>query len=190
MVSGSFTPSASIGFLKLQSQQLQDSLSFKNSKKMAIPTLSLNAAYGSNYYENQFQPFNFNNWYGNSYVGITLQIPIMQDFKTHYKAKAAQLKLAQTRSDITEYSNRKQADIEKTLLDIQNYKQEMQQKLKDIQLAKQNLQESRDLFAKGRILPNDLNSTKLSYQNALVSQLQAVYNYCIANLNLINLLEN
>lgn len=190
MVSGTYIPYSSTGFLKLMSQHLQDSLSLKNSKKMAIPTLSLNAAYGSNYYENQFQPFNFNSWYGNSYVGITLQIPIMQDFKSHLQTKAAQLKLDQTRYDISEYSNRKQADIDKTLLDIKNYKQEMQQKLKDIQLAKQNLQESQDLFAKGRILPNDLNSTKLSYQNALVSQLQAVYNYCIASLNLINLLEN
>lgn len=50
----------------------------KNLKLQALPSFTLNAFYGSQYFNNDFSLLNRERWYGNSYVNIGFRLPISE----------------------------------------------------------------------------------------------------------------
>ncbi len=182
-------PTASIGYLKLLTRSEQDSLLLNNTRRKILPTVSLNAAYGTNYYENTLALFNTNYWYGNSFVGLSVNIPLTRDISSYHLTEADKLQLDRNRYNMQDYLNRKKADIEKTLSDINHNLQEMNKNDRDMELARQNLAAARSLFIEGRSLPSDLQQAQYAYGTSRVDYLQSVYNYILAKLTLRDLLK-
>lgn len=61
-----------------------------NNKLSTVPKLSLNAFYGAQFYNNQLKFSNSENWFGNSYVNLTLRIPITENIESSLKNKKFQ----------------------------------------------------------------------------------------------------
>lgn len=183
-------PTASVEYNKLKTRLIKDSLLVVNAKNKLLPTISLNAAYGTNYYENSFDLLNTNNWYGNSYVGVSVNIPLTKDIESLYSLEADRLQMNQTKYNILDYLNRKKTNLKKAMSDVYTTQSLMDQKNMDVDLAAKNLKIARSVFEKGRSLSNDLLKVQHRYEGARVDYLNAVYNYIIARLTLQDLLEN
>lgn len=121
------------------------SLKVKSAQLKYAPTLSLNGYLGSNYYNNDFSLFNNNHWRGNSYIGLSVMLPISRSLNT--TKEVSRLRLQQ------------QMETE-NLRDIRN-KQEKEQlnNLSLLQVRQKNYQLSRD-------------SWEMSLQNSKAVQLQ------------------
>lgn len=121
------------------------SLKVKSAQLKYAPTLSLNGYLGSNYYNNDFSLFNNNHWRGNSYIGLSVMLPISRSLNT--TKEVSRLRLQQ------------QMETEKTR-DIRN-KQEKERlnNLSLLQVRQKNYQLSRD-------------SWEMSLQNSKAVQLQ------------------
>lgn len=182
--------SASLGYRKLKSQNMLDSMIIGNISRQMLPTISLNAAYGTDYYRNNFAPFNSDNWLGNSYVSLSLKLPITNELSLHREKMAQQLAYQEGQYNLQDYDHRRTADIQKTLLDIDNHQSDLTLKSNDIELARKNLKAAEALFASGRSLPDDLESVRMEYEKSKLAYLQSAYDYIIAQLKLKQLLQN
>ncbi|MEE4116157.1 MAG: TolC family protein [Marinilabiliaceae bacterium] len=171
-------------YARLQTQMQYDSLQLSNIRRMMLPTISLIGNYGSNFYQNQFNPFNTSNWYGNSYVALSLNIPITKNIATHYNISKTRLQLDRLSEDIKDFNNRRKSDIQKITMDINQSRAEMVKKEHEIKLEEENLNTATEQFNAGRLLPNNLQQEQLSLQSARIAYLQASYDYIIALLNL------
>jgi len=178
------------GYLRLSTQVQYDSLQLANTKLMMLPTLSLKGGYGSNYYLNEFQPFNTANWYGNSFVALSVRIPITKDIATHYKLSKARLELDQSAEDMEDFYKRREADIQKTLVDLEHSRDELDKRALETKLEEENLIHANEQFEAGRLLPGDLQQELLQRENAKIAYLQASYDYILSLLNLKDLTES
>ena len=182
-------PENTNGFMRLQTQALHDSLQLQNTRLMLLPTLSLNAGYGTNFYQNELQPFNTDNWYGNSFVALSLNIPLTREITTHHHISRAKLELDQRVADLQDFKNRREADLQKYMRELQQYEKELEQRASETALTDKNLAFTREEYEAGRVLASELHQAKLSRENARVSYLQAAYNYIVTSLQLKDLME-
>ena len=176
-------------YARLFTQMKYDSLQLANTRLMMLPTLSLIGNYGSSFYQNQFKPFNTTNWYGNSYIALSVNIPITKNIATHYKISKTRMQMARASEEMKDFYNRREADIHKVLMDIEQYREEMVKKGLEIKLEEENLNAANELFIAGRLIPNDLQQEQLSLQSARIAYLQTSYDYIISLLNLRGLTD-
>ncbi len=183
-------PTGTISFRKLSVQVQEDSLQIRNMKLQYLPTVSLNAGYGSNFYNNKFNLFNTSNWYGNSFVALSLSVPLTRDITTARSLKALQYQQKQNEYDVQDYAIRRQTDLMKSQIAFSTAKSETERKQHDMELISNDFRVVHEQFLKGRILPSDLENSRLSYLKARVDYLQAVYNFVVAGFNLKALAED
>lgn len=84
-----------------------------------LPSLSANATYNLNYLNNSLSKIYSNN-FPNSYVGLTLSVPIFQGFKRVADVKQAELELKRTDWDIINLKNAVNAEYAQALASYKN----------------------------------------------------------------------
>lgn len=177
------------GYNRLQTQVLHDSLLLKNTKLMMLPTVSLKANLASNYFRNNLQLFNSDHWYGNSFVGLSLNIPITEDITTQRKISTAEIQLEQMNAEMQDFRNRRNADLMKTQRALEHDSYELETKKREVALAYENFATAREQHAVGKLLDAELSDAELTMENARVNYFQAAYNYIITRIQLENLVE-
>jgi outer membrane protein TolC len=177
------------GYNRLQTQVLHDSLLLKNTKLMMLPTVSLKANLASNYFRNNLQLFNSDHWYGNSFVGLSLNIPITEDITTQRKISTAEIQLEQMNAEMQDFRNRRNADLMKTQRALEHDSYELETKKREVALADENFATAREQHAVGKLLDAELYDAELTMENARVNYFQAAYNYIITRIQLENLVE-
>lgn len=183
-------PTGTIGYRKLVTQVTEDSLQVRNMKLQYLPTISLSAGYGSNFYNSKAELFNTSNWYGNSFVALSVSVPITRDITTARNVKTLKYQQQQNEYDLQDYAIRRQTDLMKSETAFYTAREETNRKEHDMELAAVDFRVSHDQFMKGRLLPSDLEKSRLSYLRARVDYLQSVYNYIVAGFNLKALAED
>lgn len=140
------------------------------------PTLSFTGFYGTNYYANELNLTKNEFWRGNSFIGLTLKVPVTQSINT--TNELSQLRVRQqmeTESlrDIRNIRNREWLN-EQTLLETRQKEYLLRQE--NLKMSEQNLKAAEVQSNKGYILENELLSAQLELQNARQNYLQAAYN--------------
>ncbi len=108
------------------------------SQLQSLPKVTLNAYYGSNYYDNSLQPFTSSNWFGNSYVNLNVRIPLTEIYENSLKSKQVLLEnevLQTNLKEINQQDSKKQTQKLNTILALIN-KVEMQKKA--LRLSQEN----------------------------------------------------
>lgn len=90
--------------LDLDAKQIE----IRNNKLNAIPKLTFNAFYGGQFYDNQLKILKAENWFGNSYVNLTLRIPLTENFETSLKNKQFQYEKEITQNKIEVLTRQKE----------------------------------------------------------------------------------
>lgn len=147
--------SSDVDQLKIDIQR--NELEISSNKQLALPKLTLNAFYGAQFYDNKLNIIQSDNWFGNSYVNVSLRIPITENYEKSLKAKQLAYELEISRSKlenlITEkrtFENKKSNDLLVLNKKIDNYN-------KIITLAEQNVQIAKKQVDLGTALVNTYN---------------------------------
>jgi len=177
-----------LSYQKLENQLEYDKKNLQHLQYMFLPTVGLKASYGSDYYQNSTDFFNTKNWYGNSAVGVNVNIPILENLVNSKKIHAAKFDVESSQGNIDDYKNRLKTDVNKALIEINTYNQLMLQKQNEMQYAEKNYKLSKDLFDSGRKTSSDLTKDRLNYENAKTNYLQATYNYILSRISLLKIL--
>lgn len=90
--------------LDLDAKQIE----IRNNKLNAIPKLTFNAFYGGQFYDNQLKLTQTENWFGNSYVNLTLRIPLTENFENSLKNKQFEYEKEITQNKIETLALQKQ----------------------------------------------------------------------------------
>jgi len=139
------------------------------------PTLSLNGYLGTNYYNNELRLFNDRYWRGNSYLGLSLKIPISQSLTTAKEVSRLRLQQRLEEASLLEIRNRQEKERlqEQSQLVVQRESYRLSEE--NMAISEQNLEAAQMQYEKGYILQQELLSEQLKAQFARQSYLQAAY---------------
>ncbi|HBG58745.1 TolC family protein [Proteiniphilum sp. UBA1028] len=139
------------------------------------PTLTLNGYLGTNYYNNELQLFNDRYWRGNSYVGLSLKMPISQTLSTAKEVSRLRLQQRLEEATLLEIRNRQEKERLQEASQLAVQRESYRLSRENMAMSEQNLQAAQMQYEKGYILQQELLSEQLKAQQARQNYLQAAY---------------
>ncbi|MDD4778139.1 MAG: TolC family protein [Fermentimonas sp.] len=150
-------------------------LRVKSAQLKYAPTLSLNGYYGTNYYNNEFSIFNNRFWRGNSYIGLSLMMPITKSLNTTKEVSRLRLQQRMESENLRDIRNKldKERLNELSLLQIrqENYRLSSE----NWELSRQNSKAVQLQYEKGYIQQSELLNEQQKIRQSRHSFLQAAY---------------
>lgn len=143
---------------KARQQEVVDlaQLRIKSASLKYAPTLTLNGYYGSNYYKNDLTLFNNNFWRGNSYVGLSIKVPITQSLSTSKEVSRLRLQKLMESENLRDLQNIRSKDRLNDLSQLQVRKENHRLNHQNWEMSRQNSQAAQVQFDKGYIKQSDL----------------------------------
>ncbi len=139
------------------------------------PTLTLNGYLGTNYYNNELQLFNDRYWRGNSYLGLSLKIPISQSLSTAKEVSRLRLQQRLEEASLLEIRNRQEKERIEEASQLVVLRESYRLSDENLVLSMQNLKAAQMQYEKEYILQQQLLSEQLKAQLAWQNYLQAAY---------------
>lgn len=139
------------------------------------PTLTLNGYLGTNYYNNELQLFNDRYWRGNSYLGLSLKIPISQSLITAKEVSRLRLQQRLEEASLLEIRNRQEKERMEEASQLVVLRESYRLSDENLVLSMQNLKAAQMQYEKEYILQQQLLSEQLKAQLAWQNYLQAAY---------------
>jgi len=168
--------------LKLEQQKI--ALQLQSLKIEALPTLSLNAFYGSQFYNNSLSLWNNNNWFGNSYVNVGIRLPISETIDRSLKRKQLGLQNQVLSSQYREEQTIEDANRRQQQLNIQKAQKVLDNAVAIEQLSGENIALVQEQYKAGRILLSALNEELSAHFKNMQQVWQAEYDQLLAVLEL------
>ena len=168
--------------LRLEQQKVE--LQLRSLKIEALPTLTLNAFYGSQFYSNSLTLWNNNNWFGNSYVNMGIRLPISETIDRSLKRKQLGLQNQLLSSQYREEQSLEAANRRQQQLNIQQADKVLQNAKAIEQLSAENVNLVQEQYKAGRILLSELNEALSAHFKNMQNVWQAEYDQLIAVLEL------
>lgn len=156
---------------------------YKLFKRQLLPTVTLNAYYGAQFFNNSFRLFSSTNWFGNSYANIAIRLPL-----------SAYLVQSPSVSKINAERQLSKLQLEESIkLDVIKQKQKLhktnaaelkiQALLKIIDLSDKSLEKQKLAYEAGRIMLSDFNKSSNSLNDNLKELWQAQFDLISIYLN-------
>ncbi|MBC7525065.1 MAG: TolC family protein [Flavobacterium sp.] len=149
---------------ELDSRILLAQQQIKGEKAKYLPKLSLNGYLGADQFSNDLQPFQSNTWFGNSFVGLALRLPItIGENKSN--------KISQFQSQIKSLNFQKEEELkvteknkQTTLQEIVSLKEEAKSYSLNIDLLKENVLLYNERLLAGQETYENVNLEEIEYQ--------------------------
>lgn len=173
-----FSSQSIINNLEVNRQQEITDLSelrLKSAMWKYAPTLSLNGYYGTNYYNNELSLFNNIFWRGNSYIGLSLIVPITQSLSTSKEVSRLRLQHSMESENLRDIRNFQEKERLNELSLLQVRKENYRISLENWEMSLQNSEAVQMQFNKGYILQTDLLNEQLKIRQSRHRFLQATY---------------
>ncbi|MDF2516737.1 MAG: hypothetical protein K0R59_2033 [Sphingobacterium sp.] len=179
LLSGSFTNAnenvrfdkvASIQQLNFKEALLKQQI--KSEKHKYRPSLNFIGYLGANQYAEKFDPVMANSWFGNSYVGLSLKMPLLGE-NTRYKVQQLQTQMQGVTHNRSETENKLMKDYLQTSEDIRKYKEQIVLTADNVALMNENVIIFQERFMSGQYNASDLNLQELDLlkeKNGLLKQ--------------------
>lgn len=140
------------------------------------PTLSLTGFYGAGYYDRTFNIGNTDRWFGNSYLALSLKVPISRLLSTSKELSQMRVQEQIERENLRDLRNHRNRERMNETSRLETFRKEYTLKAQNLTLARQNLNAAQAQFAKGYILQSDLAAEQMKASSAFQEYLQAAYN--------------
>lgn len=179
LLSGNFSDSnahvhfdeiASVQQLKFKEALLKQQVNSEKSKYR--PSVNFIGYLGANQYSEKFAPAMSNSWFGNSYVGLTLKMPLLGE-NTRYKARQLQTQMHGMSHNRSETENKLMKDYMQATEDIRKYREQVNLTRDNVALMNENTIIFQERFSAGQYNANDLNLQELDLlkeKNSLLKQ--------------------
>ncbi|HPT30480.1 MAG TPA: TolC family protein [Prolixibacteraceae bacterium] len=156
----------------------------KSSRLKIAPSLSLNAFYGANYYSNDFNPGNGDLWHGNSFVAMSLKVPLTQAFSTSRETARLKLQEQIETENLQDMQNLKSKELNDGRNRLSISVQEYEMLRQNYELGKENLNAFRARLDRTYIQEKDYLEEQVRCRNSYQRFLQAAYNVFINTIDL------
>jgi len=175
---------------EFKSLQMQLDLNEKNiigNRRNYLPTLSAYAFIGSQYFNNRLALTNSQNWYGSSYIGLSLSLPIFDGLQKSAEAQKLSIKRKELRNQAQNFKQQfpEQETIARRNIDIAMRRARILKS--DMSLTQQKLSMQQKRYNLGLIPLNELLNTEIQYSNDQQNYQDALQNLLNAQLQYTNL---
>ncbi len=162
---------------ELRQQEVVDlaGMRIKSASLKYAPTISLQGYYGTNFYDNELSLFNNNLWRGNSYIGLSLRVPITQSLSTSKEVSRLRLHKQIEAENLRDIRNSVNKDRLNNLSLLQVRKESYRLSRENWQMSMQNSEAIQMQYEKGYIQQADLLNEKLKIQQFRQKYLQSAY---------------
>lgn len=162
----------------------------KNTVLKYAPSLSLSGYYGANYFGQNLNLGNSDKWFGNSFLSLSLRVPIMQSLSTSKEVSQLRMQEQIERENLRELQNSRVGELLRELTLLETYKNNYLLKQSNLKLMSENIAAKQLQLEKEYILTSEFSSEKLRGQNALQEYLQAAYDVLNAYIKVEKLMKN
>jgi outer membrane protein TolC len=156
----------------------------KRYKKTYIPTLALTVNYAQNAYGEQWRVFKSGVWYGSSYGGLSVNIPIFDGFLKDANVQKAKITLRETENLLNDKKLSIDNDIKQAQTRFKAAMENLNSQKGNMELAQSVYDQTRKKYEQGvgsnteiTTALRDLTQSQNSYIDALFSAVQAKIDY-------------
>lgn len=174
---------------KLSQQLALSQLKTRHMKLRYLPTISLTGYYGANYFGRDLQLGNGDKWFGNSFVALSLHIPISQSISTSKGVSQLRLQEMIDHENLREFQNNRNNALSKELAQLENLTRDYLLKHRILELRIENLSARGAEKQKGYIPESDFQNEKQLERNARREFLQAAYEVLSAHVRIDRLMK-
>lgn len=153
-----FDEVASIQQLSFKEALLQEQI--QSEKYKYRPTLNFIGYLGANQYAETFNPVMSNTWFGNSYIGLSLKMPLLGE-NTRYKVKQLQTQIQGITHNCSETQHKLMKDYMQAGEDIRKYIEQIELTTDNVILMNENVILFQERFTAGQYNASDLNLQEL-----------------------------
>lgn len=150
-------------------------LKVKSASLKYAPTITLNGFYGTNYYNNELDLFNNRYWRGNSYIGISISIPVTQSLNTSKEVSRLRLQKLMESEYLRDIRNNKEKELLSQLSLLQLRKESFELSKENWELSQQNSIAVQKQYEKGYIQQTDLLKENQKIKQSRHMFLQSAY---------------
>jgi outer membrane protein len=161
------TSQASDSIARIRELTLKENLlnlQIRSERNKYVPQVGFEGFLGGNQYAQTFDPFLANSWYGNSYLGISLKMPLMPGESTSSKVKHLKEQTKITRFDREDLISQMKKDYLVAGEEIAQAKEDILTAMANVNLMAENFTIYRERFDAGKIDASDLNLQELDLQ--------------------------
>jgi outer membrane protein TolC len=190
-------PESTIGFsdhIDIRLLESQNELNHLNKKVINsgyLPSLMFTGQYSvqgmrrefANYFKNAPE----NKWFGSSYIGFGVSIPIFDGFEKRSKSRQATLEIRKTEALLFDKTEKFTADYQNAVTNYYNNKNNVERQKQNIELGEKVYNESALKYREGMATMSNLLQDEMSLNAAQANYLTALYNYKEAELKIMSL---
>lgn len=154
--------SAVFGTYALRQQLLDQQV--RTLKRQYTPALGVQGAIGANQFTETFNPFENGSWYASSYVGLSLQLPILGSENTSARTRQLALEREKVALDRTELLNQRTTEFYQAREDARRITRELDLHTENIVLLEENVHLLSTRLTAGQATANELNAAELDLQ--------------------------
>ena len=133
-------------------------------KRSVVPVIGIDGFMGANQFTNTFDPINSNSWYGNSYVGLSIKMPIISGRNVHNKVNQIKLQQKGINYSLEEEKKKATNTVMKIQEDISQLENETLLSTSNVKLLEENISLYQERFEKGQINTYDLLTEEIDLQ--------------------------
>lgn len=164
----------------LESQKEINNLNQKMITSGYLPSLSFTGQYTNQGlrqdFKNYFRSDPENNWFGSSYIGLNLSIPVFDGMEKRSKSRQAKLDYQKTEITLDNTKKRFGVNYQNSLNNYQNQRTNVQRQKQNIALAENVYKETALKYREGLATMSDLLQDEMALNNAQANYLNALYN--------------
>ena len=153
-----FDKLAVIQQLKYKEELLKEQVKSENHKYK--PSLSFIGYLGANQFAGQFNPVMSSSWFGNSYIGLSVKMPLLGE-NTRYKVRQLQTQMQGISHNRSETQNKLMKDYLQADEDIRKFREQIEIAADNVTLMNENVIIFQERFAAGQYNASDLNIQEL-----------------------------
>lgn len=166
-----------VDYILGQNNEEQKRLLMLQEKSKALPSLSANATFGYNAFNNQFQFFTNNqNWLNYSFVGVGLQVPIFSSLMRSARTQQAKIEYQKSKTELTELEQRLQLQYKQALSEYDFSVEEFNTTKTSLQLAERIERKQQIKFREGLASSFEFSEAQRQLYGAQQSYLQSMVN--------------
>jgi outer membrane protein len=167
----------------LQFQQAQEMINVRKSRLAYLPTVSLYGYTGTQAFRPKFDMFSANStWYGVSYLGLKVSLPIFDGTLKHVQTQESKLTLQKKQNEIKAFEKQYSYEIQNAKINVTNT-------LSNIAIRKNNIASSESLvkvtqtrYSDGLVTYKDVLDSGNTLTDSQIAYFNALYDYISAKL--------
>lgn len=151
-------------FQKLSARENLINQQIRTEKTKYSPTVGFQGYLGANQFSQDFAPFKSNSWFGNSYVGLAVKLPIFSPDKSINADKQLQSQLVIVNHQKEELKSQKSKELLQTNLEVERLQAEIGFAKNSLALLQENIKVYQERLQDGQFAASELNVQEAELQ--------------------------